>query len=716
MKQSFLRKIMTGVLAGVLSAILVWVVSDMLFKNFFFTIEAQTYDWRMRRAIDQPKSPIDDIVIVDIDERSVEKLGSYHQWPRTHWETMVNYLKKAGVAMIGMDFIFDPDRRNPAEDRAFISAIRNAGNVCSALYFSVSDSEHFRPVMTSEPQGLDFKRFLYDVPPALSARLISQERLGPDSPEFLNASYTAGYVNLFPDPDGVLRRIPAFLKFNDHVYSSFAFQMAMKNLGIQKIGYDESHSDLILNSADGKQYSVPIDEHGQMLIHYEGGFRAFRYISFYDVLMGFVQPEYLKDKIIVVGSSLPGLFDLRTTPLQAAYPGVEVNANVIYQILQNKYIHKMSDVTNFIFILIIAVLAGIVLVFVRPLGSILLTVLFMFLIILAGLYSLELYSYWMPMIQPMFAVVVVFASTYVYRYMFEEKDKRRVRRIFSHYVSSSVVDVLLRNPEKVKLGGEKKFCSVLFSDVAGFTTISEQLEPEKLVTLLNEYLTEMTNLIFENQGMLDKYEGDAIMAVFGAPVEMPDHAELACRSALQMQKRLQQLRERWKAADKPELHMRIGVNSGDMVVGNMGSVTRFDYTVMGDSVNLASRLEGANKLYGTEIMIGEKTYELVKDKFLVRPLDMLAVKGKKKPVKAYELIAAKEEAVDTALLEMLRQYEQGFENYLKRNWEWANNYFRQAVQMKSDDGPSRLYLLRCQEFMAHPPAEDWDGIFVMKTK
>ncbi len=264
--------------------------------------------------------------------------------------------------------------------------------------------------------------------------------------------------------------------------------------------------------------------------------------------------------------------------------------------------------------------------------------------------------------------------------------------------------------------GERKIITILYVDIAGFTTISEQMSPEKLVTLLNEYLTEMTNIVISNQGMLDKYEGDAIMAVFGAPVEMPEHAELACRSALQMQTRLEKLRLQWEKEGKPALHCRIGINSGDMVVGNMGSHNRFDYTVLGDSVNLASRLEGANKLYDTKIMIGEETYNLVKDKFVSRPLDLLRVKGKNKPVKVYELIAENNNSLPQEFLEMLKEYNEGFENYLKCNWEWAANHFRQVLQIQKQDGPSRLYLLRCQEFQTNPPSEDWDGVFTMKTK
>ncbi len=716
MKQSLWKKILMDILAGIFSAVIVWILTQIVFESFFYRIEAQTYDWRMRRAVQGVENPIEEIVIIDVDERSVQQLGSYHHWPRTYWERLITYLDESGVSMIGTDFIFDPDPQNPREDRAFQLAMFQSEKVCGALYFSQADPEHFRPQMSSEPEGLDYRRLIHQLPEELFQNLISQERLEPSEPGFINACATAGSVNLFPDPDGVLRRIPLFLRFNQHAYGAFALQMAIYMKNLQNIEYEAGASQIILSNEDGNQIEIPTDKYGQMLIHYVGGFKSFRYISFYDALMGFVPDAYFQDKVVLIGSSLPGLYDLRSTPLQAAFPGVEVNANVLYQLLNNRFIYQFSDFQKLLFVVIIGLIAGLILIIPRPLGSIVITGIIIFIIFVVGVYAMEYYWYWIPTIAPVFTVIFVFATTYVYRYLFEEKNKRQIKKLFSHYVSSSVVDDLLKNPEKVKLGGEKKFCSVLFSDVVGFTTISEQLDPESLVNILNEYLTEMTRIIFNNQGLLDKYEGDAIMAVYGAPVEMKEHAELCCASAIQMQKKLAEMRKNWKKFNKPELRARVGINSGEMVVGNMGSETRFDYTVMGDSVNLAARLEGANKLYDTEIMIGENTYELVKDQFIARPLDLLRVKGKKRPVKVFELIADREENLPTDLKEMLVHYKKGFENYLLGNWRWAINHFRQAIQVKQDDGPSRIYLLRCQEFLNHPPGKDWDGVFVMKSK
>ncbi|MEJ2049552.1 MAG: adenylate/guanylate cyclase domain-containing protein, partial [Calditrichota bacterium] len=426
--------------------------------------------------------------------------------------------------------------------------------------------------------------------------------------------------------------------------------------------------------------------------------------------------EFFKGKIVLVGSSLPGFYDLRTTPLQPAFPGVEVNANVIYQILHQTFIYQLSGWETFIFLAIFGLIVGIILIFPRPVGSIFSSVIIIFLTILMAQLALQNLSHWIPFIAPVFIIIIIFAITYMYRYLFEERDKRQIRKIFSHYVSPSVVDVMLKNPDKVKLGGERKSCTVLFSDIVGFTTLSEQMEPEKLVTLLNDYFTSMTNVIIQNKGLLDKYEGDAVMAVFGAPVEMENNAELACTAALQMQFQLQQLHTFWQKTGRPELPTRIGINSGEMVAGNMGSETRFNYTVLGDAVNLASRLESVNKVYGTRIIIGEKTYDRIQEKFISRPLDLIRVKGKNKPVRIYELLGFKDDKISGQSNELVLEYKRGFKNYLLRDWDQAKSNFEKALQLNAEDGPSKLYLERCQEFKNNPPAADWDGVYSMKTK
>ena len=301
--------------------------------------------------------------------------------------------------------------------------------------------------------------------------------------------------------------------------------------------------------------------------------------------------------------------------------------------------------------------------------------------------------------------------------MTEQKEKRQVHGMFATFVSPDLVEELVKNPDMMKLGGEKRNLTVFFSDVAGFTSISEMLDAHDLVLLLNEYLTAMVDIILEHRGTVDKYEGDAIMAFWGAPVIFDEHAIETCHAALEMQEKMIELREKWKAEGKPHLAVRMGINTGEMVAGNMGSQERFDYTVMDDSVNLAARLEPANKVYGTYIMISEYTYDHVKDQFICRELDALQVKGKTEPVKVYELIATMEKGVSEDMEKVLEYYNQGLDLYKNRHWDDAITKFKSALSVNGgEDSPSEAYVERCEEYMESPPPDNWQGEYIMTSK
>jgi len=309
---------------------------------------------------------------------------------------------------------------------------------------------------------------------------------------------------------------------------------------------------------------------------------------------------------------------------------------------------------------------------------------------------------------------MIYLGITVYRYITEEREKKKIRGAFQYYLTASVINEMLKDPSKLKLGGDKKDLTVLFSDIRGFTTISEKLTPEALVHLLNEYLTEMTNLVFKYDGLLDKYMGDAIMAVFGAPLDQPDHAVRACRTALDMMEELKKLQKKWADEGRPVFDIGIGINSGDMVVGNMGSDMRFDYTVMGDSVNLGSRLEGINKEYGTNIVISEYTYAAIRDALLCRELDSVRVKGKKLPVKIYELLGEKKDSANWEKYVSL--FEKGLSKYKQGLWDEAIAAFRKVIEVRQDDAPAKLYIDRCEELKKNPPEGPWDGVFTMTRK
>jgi adenylate cyclase len=340
------------------------------------------------------------------------------------------------------------------------------------------------------------------------------------------------------------------------------------------------------------------------------------------------------------------------------------------------------------------------------------------LLLVAALWGVSTFAFWSGYDffagLPLAELLAMFVLVIVYRYATEERDKRQLRKAFQLYLNPEVMEEMLEDPQALQLGGKEVEMSVLFSDIRGFTTISEKLTPQALVHLLNEYLSPMTDIVFEERGTLDKYIGDAVMAFFGAPVPTPDHAANGCDAALKMITNLSRLREKWRieSPDIPEIDIGIGVNSGSMVVGNMGSAQRFNYTVMGDNVNLASRLEGLNKEYGTHILISEPTLQAARKAgrdYGVRELDSVRVKGKKEPVRLFELRSQTPSGADKPLLD---DYAEGLRLYRAQKFAQAQLVFEQHPA----DGPSKMMIARCLDMAAHPPGAEWDGVFKMEHK
>jgi adenylate cyclase len=460
---------------------------------------------------------------------------------------------------------------------------------------------------------------------------------------------------------------------------------------------------------------LPTDENGQMLINYLGPGMTFPHYSISDILARKTPPGCFRDKIVLVGATAIGIYDLRNTPFSPVYPGVEIHATVIDNALRNQFIHKpkWTRIYDCLTILLLGFFIGAVVPRISAVKGLLFALMLFTIHVLLSLWLFSHYRIWVSMVYPLLAGVLVYTCLTVYHYITEEREKKKIRSAFSYYVSSSVVSEMLKNPEKLKLGGDTKDLSVLFSDIRGFTTISEGLTPEALVHLLNEYLTAMTNVVFKYDGTLDKYMGDALMAIYGAPLDQPDHAYKACRSALDMMEELKKLNEKWVREGKTPLDIGIGINTGMMRVGNMGSEQRFDYTVMGDAVNLGSRLEGANKNYQTHILFSEFTYERIKDAFVCMELDSVRVKGKLRPVRIFQLLG---EDAPPALREAITSFHKGLSFYKMQKWDEGLEHFRAALDADKTLSPARLYVDRCLELKKTPPGPDWDGVFVMKSK
>lgn len=721
-----LKRIGIGTVLGILAAGVVILLTYALLRPLFRDLEAKTLDWRYTERLkrlwqERQGATIDDIIIIDIDNRSLEKLGRFDQWPRTYHAQLIDYLTEAGALAIGFDILFMERDRSRSEDRALVAATANSNIVYHAMSFSMADPDAFLYPMLAPPEGFEAERFSFKFPPEISDYFRKADRMDGKFIELYNAAAGIGYANFSPDNDSVIRTMPMFLNFAGRQYLALSLAIVMGVLNADQSNVEVvPGKEIIINPPGGTAedaFRIPINRQGRMLISYQGTFQTFRYISYYDVLMQRVPPEIFEGRIVLVGTSAPGLSDIRPVPFQDAFPGVEVHANIIYNILTQEFITRQNMPLSIINLLLLAILIAVVGMILKPWFSAIIGILLSGGYVFFSTFLFASDAFWVDLVRPIMAIFFAYLFVFMYRYVAEEKDKRFIKNIFQHYLTASVVDELLRRPDMLKLGGDRRVATAFFSDIKNFTTVSEKLSPEELVRQLNEYLSVMTDVVLKYEGYLDKYEGDAIMAIFGVPVDQEDHARRACLAALEMQEILVHLRKRWRSRGEPEFHVRIGINSGPMIAGNIGGENRFDYTVIGDAVNLASRLEGANKAYGTNIMISEFTREMLNDdSIILRELDMIRVKGKTKPVRIFEVMAKDRSHLSNAQLLLLDEFRKGLEAYRKKKWDLAIRYFQQALQVVPDDGPAKAYIERCQFYKKHPVPINWDGVFEMKTK
>lgn len=575
---------------------------------------------------------------------------------------------------------------------------------------------------SSEPAKLsdlvDFYRDL-DLAP-LGAEANIQELTGAVAAE----KGGTGYFTVTTDPDTVVRKLPLALPYgrdpdpsNWDMYASIEVQALRIYLGLrndQTILWWGKGSG-VSTIEFGPDLTVFPDSWSRLLVNYRGPSRTYRYYSFSDVVHKAFGKGTFKDKIVLVGASATGIGDLRATPFGSLdFPGVEIHANVIDNILNNQSMKHgaRQQLVDLGFIFLFGIPLGFVLAVTPPRYM----ALSLLLILPFGwvVYWAFEHGWWLNFIMPaLFTLLPNAGLVALYRVLVEESEKRKVRGAFGQYVSPEVIRRLLEEPDSVK--PKKTSVTVLFSDIRGFTTISESLDAQEIAELLNEYLSEMTKIIFRHRGTLDKYIGDAVMAFWGAPFAEPGHADRCCDTALLMISRLSEMRQEWAARGKPPMDIGVGINTGVASVGNMGSNLRLGYTAIGDSVNLASRLEALNKEYRTHILITESTYiTLQSERFVVRELDLIQVKGKLLPVTIYEVLTNAEVADDGRLRAEI--FTRGREAYKMREWSAAKKAYEEVLERWPEDGPSKVFLARCEEYLAQEPPVDWDGVYVLKHK
>lgn len=552
-------------------------------------------------------------------------------------------------------------------------------------------------------------------------------------PLIAEATESFGWFNVEVDPDGTIRHVPMLYKINGMMVPSLSLQATALYYGGGFLPHASPENETAIDgiylndynvSSDKASTFVPLDEGGKLLLNYYANPQpmlgtsrpSIPTLSIADINEKAIDPSAFKDKIVLVGATAIGTFDLRPTPYGGTIPGVYIHAVAVQNILDRSFMQRWSalPLIEGCVLLFLGVLAGFAVSRLRiGLGFAVIVAMVAGIIVIDSAFIFP-GGVWMRIVAPILEVLTIFVAVTVFRYLTEEKQKRAIRQAFQFYLTKSVVDSVLNDTSKLKLGGEKREMSVMFSDIRGFTTISERLSPEDLVHLLNEYLTPMTDLVFEHEGTLDKYMGDAIMAFWGAPTDQPDHAVRACHTALDMMVKLKVMQDNWRSRNLPEVDIGIGINSGQMAVGNMGSSQRFDYTVMGDNVNLGSRLEGINKEYGTNIIISEFTYEKVKNDVYCRMVDSVRVKGKHEPVRIYELRG--KGRPQGAEEQFLMAFEKGIALYKAQKWDEGIATFRACLEMNPTDYCAKKYIERCESMKAEPPGADWDGVYTMKTK
>ncbi|MBN2407904.1 MAG: CHASE2 domain-containing protein [Elusimicrobia bacterium] len=705
-------------LPGVIISLLVTVLLIIFYQyNILERVELNLYDLRFKfRGQKEAESPIR---IVAIDDAS---LGAFGKWPwrRNIHAKLIDILSEYGAYAVFFDVLFpEPDNLFPQDDKKLIDSARRAGNVYFPFYF---------PMATEKPQSLNPLFHSFGIPNEDPDTYFECYDVTLPFGGILGVVKGSGFVNGAPDEDGVYRRALLFIWYMHRIYPLISFKMACDYLGARLEDIEVIPEKYVIINFPGqtrKPIKIPVNDYIQITANYSGSIQSFRSHSYSDIIQAYEQLKRgdkpvidlvdFKDKVVFIGMAATGSFDVGPTPFSNVDPIVGVHATVFDNILTGSFISHTTRSQNILLLIFLGIFMGFLLPRLTPVRSIIYTFMIFILYLVVNYYLFIKHGLSIIIVYPLMVIFLTDLFLVFYKYATEEKEKKWIKNVFSTYITPSVVTKILKDPSSLTLGGERREMTVYFSDLSGFTTISESLEPEDLVHLINEYLEAMTHIIFDYEGTLDKYEGDAIMAFWNAPVDQHDHALRCCKASLDCQKKLGQLQVKWKEEGRPPLSMRIGINTGPMIVGNMGSKTRMDYTVMGDSVNLGARLESANKEYGTCIMMSEFTKAQVENDIEFRELDALRVKGKKKPVHVYEVMAVKG-SLSPDKEKVLALYSEGLKCYKTRKWDEGIRLFEEALKILPEDGPSVTYLSRCKKYKSEPPADDWNGVWELKTK
>lgn len=733
-------------------------------------MENRLLDLRFR--LRGPRAPSNKIGILAIDDKSLEKFG---RWPiaRKHYERVFKNLKKMGASWVGFDVIWSEPERPLLEDvasniqrlkrltpRSWSSqAPTELKKIDAAMAASIGDRSLARAFTSYEQIVLGFIHFgtRQEAKSLGNAPFAGLEAMAPSAviPEMVilpagktladykeltaygviaNTDYIATHSENFAffnnelSSDAIYRWVQLVRNIDGNLMQSLSLKLASKILDKEPLvifdGVGVEDITLVNPEDDQDLLKIPVDldGRGRLLLNHLGPTATIPHFSLADIYDGKLSPaqrKQIKGMSFILGPTAIGINDMRANPFDAAFDGVEQHAAAVDNIVSGTFMRRTESIyqTELLMVLAIGLLFSPLLVFGKAAFSGIAAVLF-----LVGYYFFDKFFWfgrgeWVYMGMPFIEIGSLFTFMTLYKYMTEEREKKKVKGAFGHYLSPEVMNQVLDDPSALKLGGEKKELTVFFSDVRSFTTISESLTPEKLGELMNEYFTPMAELILKSGGVLDKYIGDAIMAFWGAPLKIENQADIACQASLEMLIALDRLRVDLPQKGFPTIDIGIGLNTGTMSVGNFGSPQRFCYTVMGDAVNLGARLEGLTKEYGVKILISEFTRaKLTRQDLFTRDLDDIRVKGKLEPVKVFELMRPDIMKSESAIRSLADEFQGGRDAYRKQEWDKAQKHFMACLSLRPDDGPADLYLRRIEEYRAQPTMAEWDGVYTFKHK
>ena len=700
-------------------------------------LELFAYDQRLK--LTAPNTVDDRIVIIDIDEKSLKAEGRW-PWSRHKLEKLVVQLfDHYGIVIVGFDIVFaerdtssgldvlqglagdefsdDPrfvsrvERLEPElnYDNRFSEAIKGRAVVLGFTFNNQGTQAGELPAPVFQSGSFQGRNIPFMGGNGFTANLAKLQQV----------AFGAGHFVPDIDDDGIVRRIPMLFEYENQHYEALSLAIARAVIKADRIepGYAKEGSKYTgLEWLQVGEISIPVDQHARSLVPYRGKQGSFPYIPATDVLNGVADKSRLEGRIALLGTSAPGLLDLRATPLQSIYPGVEIHANMIAGILDGtvKEAPRYTLGAEFFLVLLSGLFMALLLPLLSPLWGTIATVVLLIGVVATNIVIWESLNLVLPVALGVVILFVMYLFSTTYALFVETRGKRQLAGIFGQYIPPELVDEMSDDPEAFSLDSESRELTVLFSDVCDFTTISEGLEPKELSQLMNEYLTPMTSIIHEHRGTIDKYMGDAIMAFWGAPIADGNHAKHALDASVAMLRELPALQEQFRKRGWPPLKIGIGLSTGPMSVGNMGSEFRMAYTVMGDAVNLGSRLEGLTKAYGVELIVNESTVAAVPD-YIYRELDRVRVKGKDELVTIYEPVGARKE-VEKPARDEIKLYAQALKLYCGKDWDMAELQFLNLQKSAPQRSLYKVYVERISHFRKEPPPENWDGAFTYETK